>query len=89
MRRCAPPHRFPIARISSSHDFARSHDRLRRSTARMTKKRQKMTPIISISPKPQHATPHKFVIVMARRVVSAKLHREKYRRFIVSHQYDY
>ncbi|MBB4381355.1 MULTISPECIES: hypothetical protein [unclassified Bradyrhizobium] len=35
---CAPPHgspnhpTFPIARLSSSHDFAHPHDNLRRST---------------------------------------------------------
>jgi hypothetical protein len=56
---------FPIARISSSHDFARSHDHLRRSTMRMTKMRQNMTLIISISLKPQQQSPHKFVNVMA------------------------
>jgi hypothetical protein len=37
----------------------------RRSAARMTKMRQNMTIIISLSPKPQHASPHKFVNVMA------------------------
>jgi hypothetical protein len=54
-----------IARLSSSHDFAHSHDHLRRSMTRVEKKRQNMTIIISISPKPLQRSPHKFVNVMA------------------------
>jgi hypothetical protein len=61
----APHPTFTIARLSSSHGFAHSHDHLRRSIMRMMKMRQKMTIIISISPKPPHRSPHKFVNVMA------------------------
>jgi hypothetical protein len=41
---------FAIARVSSSHDFARSHGHLRRSMTRMMQKRQKVKHTISICP---------------------------------------
>jgi hypothetical protein len=54
-----------IARLSSSHDFASSHGHVSRATAHVRKTRQKMTLIISISPKSLQRSPHKFVNVMA------------------------
>jgi len=58
-----PP--FPIARISTSHAFAHSHDHLRRLAVHTTEMRQNMTVIISISPECLPQSPHKFVNVMA------------------------
>ncbi|WP_158671214.1 hypothetical protein [Bradyrhizobium guangdongense] len=84
-----PSPTFPIARISSSHDFADLHDHLRRPMSHATKMGQNMTIIISISPEPLQRSPHKFVNVMASRLVRANMHRRKFRRFIVSHRYDY
>ncbi|MCP3392715.1 hypothetical protein NLM27_28610 [Bradyrhizobium sp. CCGB12] len=65
LRRATAVDFFLIARISSSHGFADSHDHLRLSRARAMKKRQKMTLIISISPESLQRSPHKFVNVMA------------------------
>lgn len=65
LRRATAADFFLIARISSSHGFADSHDNLRLSKARAMKKRQKMTLIISIRPESLQRSPHKFVNVMA------------------------
>ena len=63
---CACSHlTFTIARVSSSHGFAHSHGDVRWPNTRMMQKRQKMTLIISISPKALHGSQHKFVNVMA------------------------
>ncbi|MBR0736318.1 hypothetical protein JQ581_05200 [Bradyrhizobium liaoningense] len=65
LRRATAVDFFLIARISSSHGFADSHDHLRLSRACAMKKRQKMTLIISIRPESPQRSPHKFVNVMA------------------------
>jgi hypothetical protein len=61
----APHPTFAIARVSSLHGFAHSHDGVRWPTTPMTKMRHKMTHIMSFSLKAPHGSSHKFVNVMA------------------------